>query len=231
MEKIYGYKEKDVIGLAEFLMDKGNASLSSVFEKYGAKFGKAKGTVRNLYYALAKRSNQDEDFCAKYLGGKPLSVNKIVEFNQSEERELIKKVLLYKSQGRSCRSAIMELSNGDGKLALRLQNKYRNAVKNKPELIKSLLNELKCEGVVLGQINKPIVEYISDAQFEKIKTEINNLVDKISSKTKKENQYLKERIDFLERDNLRLNNLLYAHNGSNHAVKFFRSGGGENALN
>ena len=29
------------------------------------------------------------------------------------------------------------------KLALRLQNKYRNAVKNKPELIKSLLNEYR----------------------------------------------------------------------------------------
>ena len=138
---------------------------------------------------------------------------------------------LAKKDGKSVRSEILSLANGDAKMALRLQNKYRNAVKNKPDLIKSLLNELKCEGVVLGQINKPIVEYISDTQFEKIKTEINNLVDKISSKIKKENQYLKERIDFLERDNLRLNNLLYAHNGSNHAVRFFRSGGGENALN
>ncbi|MBR2499360.1 MAG: hypothetical protein IKB67_06580 [Clostridia bacterium] len=231
MEKIYGYKEKDVIGLAEFLMNKGNSSLSSVFEKYGVKYGKAKGTVRNLYYALAKRSNIDQEFCAKYLGGKPLSVNKIVEFGVAEERDLIKKVLMSKSQGKSCRSVIMELAKGDGKIALRLQNKYRNAVKNKPELIKSVLKELNSEGISFSQTQKTAKDYVTEAQFEKVKSEINNLVDKISSKTKKENEYLKERIQYLERENLKLYNLLYANNGQNHAVKFFRSGGGENALN
>ena len=230
MEKIYGYKEKDVLGLAEFIRDKGNASLSSVFEKYGAKYGKAKGTVRNLYYALAKRSKSDQEFCAKYLSGKPLAVSKIVEFNSQEEHDLVKEVLRQKSDGKSCRSIIMELSNGDGKTALRLQNKYRNAVKNKPELIKSVLKELNSEGIVCI-IDKPVRDYISDVQFDRVKSEINNLVDKISAKTKKENDNLKERISFLERENLKLYNLLYSQNGQNNAIKFFRGGSGENALN
>ena len=81
MEKIYGYKEKDVLGLAEFIKNRGNASLSSVFEKYGLASGKAKGTVRNLYYALAKFSSENQEFCDKYLDGKPLKVSKIIEFN------------------------------------------------------------------------------------------------------------------------------------------------------
>jgi hypothetical protein len=67
MEKIYGYKEKDVIGLAEFLKKKGTLNLSETFVEYGRENGKAKGTVRNLYYALAKRSNFDKEFCQNTL--------------------------------------------------------------------------------------------------------------------------------------------------------------------
>ena len=231
MEKIYGYKEKDVIGLAEFIFNKGTLSLSSVFERYSAQSGKAKGTVRNLYYALAKHSQTDEDFCAKYLGGKPLSVSKIVEFDKGEEKKLVKKILAAKSQGRSARSAIMELAGGDGKIALRYQNKYRNAVKNKPELIEKINCELKEEGFTLNEQQKPIREYISDIQFNKLKGEINNLVSRIALKTKKENEFLKERIAVLERENLKLYSLLYGENKSVQAIKYFRTGGSENIIN
>jgi hypothetical protein len=135
MEKIYGYKEKDVLGLAQFIKNRGNASLSSVFEKYGLASGKAKGTVRNLYYALAKVSRQDDEFCKKYLNGKSLSVNQIVEFSSDEEQSLIDSILLERAQGKSVRSIIMNMANGDSRLALRYQNKYRNALKNKPNRI------------------------------------------------------------------------------------------------
>ena len=231
MEKIYGYKEKDVIGLAQFIKNKGASSLSTVFEKYSAQSGKAKGTVRNLYYALAKHSQTDSQFCAEYLGGKPLSVSKIVEFDKGEEKELVKSVLKAKSQGKSCRSAIMELSSGDGKIALRYQNKYRNAVKNKPELIQKINLELKEEGFTLNEQQKPIREYISDIQFNKLKGEINNLVSRIALKTKRENEFLKERITVLERENLKLYSLLYGENKSIQAIKYFRTGGSENVIN
>jgi hypothetical protein len=66
MEKIYGYKEKDVFALANFIKEKGELPLSTLFERFGAINGKAKGTVRNLYYALAKKSNADKEFCQKY---------------------------------------------------------------------------------------------------------------------------------------------------------------------
>ncbi len=224
MEKIYGYKEKDVLGLAEFLKNRKNNSLTSTFSEYGRINKKAKGTVRNLYYAIVKLSQTDKEFCEKYLDGKPLSVNKIVEFSDCEERQLIKKVLIAKNQGLSVRSEIMRLSNDDGKIALRYQNKYRNALKNKPKLIKSIVEELSKQGVYVNfeSKKKTYGSNITETQFNKLKQEINNLVSRISLKTQKENEFLKERIIQLEKENLKLYNLLYGTNQPIDALKFFK---------
>ena len=211
MEKIYGYKEKDIVGLAEFLKKSENCSLTQTFKKYGELNDKAKGTVRNLYYALAKRSNFDTEFCKKYLGGKPISVAKIIEFDQREERELIKKILLAKKDGRSVRNAIIELSGGDAKLSLRYQNKFRNAMKNKPSLIADVIKELKEQGVEIefDTAEKPQKPLFNHFQLAKLKEEIDTLVGKIAYKVKKENEFLKQRIAALEKENQKLRTLLY----------------------
>lgn len=211
MEKIYGYKEKDIVGLAEFLKKSENCSLTQTFKKYGELNDKAKGTVRNLYYALAKRSNFDTEFCKKYLGGKPISVAKIIEFDQREERELIKKILLAKKDGRSVRNTIIELSGGDAKLSLRYQNKFRNAMKNKPSLIADVIKELKEQGVEIefDTAEKPQKPLFNHFQLVKLKEEIDTLVGKIAYKVKKENEFLKQRIDALEKENQKLRTLLY----------------------
>ena len=100
MEKIYGYKEKDIIGLAQFLKQNANKSLTSVFNEYALINGKAQGTVRNLYYALAKRSLIDNDFCNKYLQGKPITVSKITQFDGDEQTKLLEQVVIAKQQGK-----------------------------------------------------------------------------------------------------------------------------------
>ena len=230
MEKIYGYKEKDVVGLARFLNGKENQPLSRTFEEYAKISKKAKGTVRNLYYALAKLSQTDKDFCQKYLGGKTLSVNKIVEFSDCEERQLIKKILLAKSKGLSVRSEIMRLSGGDGKIALRLQNKYRNAVKNKEELIESVKNDLVLSGVKIKEDYLSTKSVLQSEPFEKLKSEINNLVAKISIKIQRENEFLKERVALLESENLKLSNLLYGVSPID-TVNYFGGNGGRKVLN
>ena len=211
MEKMYGFKEKDVIGLAELIKNKGEKSLTDVFNEYSLINGKAKGTVRNLYYALAKKSATDKDFCQKYLDGKMLEVSQIVQFDGEQERELIRKILLAKHKGKSVRSQIMILANGDAKLALRYQNKYRNALKNKPQLISEIVSEIKRQGqeISMDVIVKPNNGMVSSEQFDKLKNEIDNLVLKISSKIRKENQFLKERIAVLESENLKLSSMLY----------------------
>lgn len=207
MKKLYGYKEKDVLGFINFLKTyKGN--MSSAFSIYAKKVGKAKGTIRNMYYALAKTSKDDLSMKQKYLGGKSLFVNEIVAFTKEEEYNLVKQILILKGQGLSVRKAVYELANGNVKLALRYQNKYRNALKNK-SLIQKALNEVK---VQVG--NKKILPFIknkkiADGSLEKLKAEIDGLVERISSKLQKENKFLKERIARLELENNKLNTLLY----------------------
>ena len=233
MNKIYGYKEKDVIGLAEFIKARKKESLSDIFSLYAKSSGKAKGTVRNLYYALAKTTKTDEVFCKKYFDRKPLSVGKIEGFSQDEEKQLVKKILLGKKEGQSVRSIIMELSEGDAKLALRYQNKFRNALKNKPRLIAEIVKELKDEGQEIGlysRLNNP-ADYISEKQLLALKREINNLVEKISLKAKKENEILRERVSVLERENLRLSTLLYGDGKKVGAARYFKVKGREELLN
>ncbi len=224
MDKIYGYKQKDIIGLADYLMQKGDRSLSSVFEQYGAIHGKAKGTVRNLYYALAKKSNQDPEFCQKYLNGRPIKISKGIEFNEDEERELIKTILCSKTGGKSVRAIIMQMAGGDAKTALRYQNKYRNAIKHKPKLVSEIVKEIENEGktVNFNFEKKESSTIISEHQFDRLKFEIDGLVQRIANKIKKENEYLKQRIGFLESENLKLIALLYGNESVGDAQKFFK---------
>ncbi len=223
MEKIYGYKEKDIVGLAEFLKERGGEPLTNVFTKYALINGKAKGTVRNLYYALAKMSNTNKDFCDKYLDGKPIEINNIIEFDYQEEKKLVKKILTERQCGKSVRSIIMNLANGDAKLALRYQNKFRNLLKNKPSLIAEVVGEIKNEGKgeVLIVTEKNVQNVITDQQFNRLKAEIDALIGRISLKLKKENEYLKERIGVLENENLKLISLLYGKEKAS-AKKYFK---------
>ena len=227
MEKIYGYKTDDVKLLAEFLKTRGNGSLTKAFSEFGAKFGKAKGTVRNLYYALAKKSVEDNEFCQKYLDGEPIKVSKIVEFNEKEERELIRKVLLDKASGKSVRSSIMDIANGNAKVALRYQNKYRNALKNKPELFNSVVKELSDSGYNVSDLdgfNAPYKHCQNDAQINKLKQEIDGLVGKIALNFQKENKALKERVCSLEKENLKLLKIIYGYSDGAIKPPFFTGG-------
>jgi len=131
MEKIYGFKQRDIVALLDFLGKREGEPLSRVFSAFAEKSGKSKGTVRNMYYAIARKSREDAEFADKYLGGKPFEVQKVAEFNDVEERDLVKKVLEGKRKGKSVRAVIATMSGGDEKLALRYQNKYRNIIKNK----------------------------------------------------------------------------------------------------
>ena len=219
MEKIYGYKEKDVIQLAKFISERKDKTLTKTFKEFAVEHGKSKGTVRNLYYALAKLSNKDQEFCDKYLNGQPIFVSEVENFSKEQEKELVKKVLLLKHQGKSVRNAINILANGEAKLALRYQNKYRNFIKTKREELNLLIEEIKKEnGITIELETIKTQEYFNEFQLKRLKTEINGLVSKISQDLQKENQMLKERINFLQSENLKLNRLLY---GTNTPIEYF----------
>lgn len=202
MEKPYGYKESDVIALAEFI--KGGEflgkPLSEVFKEYAKKSGKSAGSVRNLYYALAKFSRENEKFTAEHLGGKPISVEKADGFSAEEERDLISKIQSYVNNGTSVRKATLLLAGGDAKLALRFQNKYRSVIAARATERTETVNAEK---------TTPLQSFLT----ERLKGEIDKLIDRLFLPVKQENFRLRRENLMLKSENDRLSRQIYDKKG------------------
>ena len=208
MKKIYGYKESELFALANEVKVRGETPLARVFEKFAKTHGKAKGTVRNMYYALAKAC-KDQDYSKDYLNGGNLNVSVIEKFTLEEEKSLLKKVILGINAGKSVRKIIIEISNGDMKKALRLQNKYRN-LKADGTLYSTCVNELIASGLLEKDFATKIVKpKLSGGVYETLQKEIDKLIERIKSGYAKENEKLKSRISVLEMENLSLKRQSY----------------------
>lgn len=202
MVKINGYTEEEAKRLIEFVSDgkqKGK-TLTYLFETYGKEHGRAKGSVRNYYYALMKNSKGDERI-VELLDGKKLSVEKIQEFTQEEMENAIRSILAEKSKGISIRKAICNLAKGDDKMMLRLQNKYRNTLKKQPETIQKIAVEIGVEMDGIGgryglKKKKPFENAHETARFDdelrrRLENEINSLCDRLAKSLKEENERLR----------------------------------------
>lgn len=200
MTKINGYTEEEAKNLVEYIKEgksKGK-TLTYLFETYGLKHGRAKGSVRNYYYALMKNEKGDERI-VKLLDGSCLSVEKIQEFTDEETDAVIRNILQEKSKGLSVRRAIFNLSGGDDKLMLRLQNKYRNTLKKDPKKIEDIALELGLQEdaaraakernvLVNGERVKPDRDFLR----RRLENEINALYDRLARGLKEENERLRE---------------------------------------
>ena len=191
MSKINGYTEEEAKSLIGYITEgrqKGK-TLSYLFESYALSRGRAKGSVRNYYYALMKNEKADERI-VKLLDGTELSVEKIREFTPEETDEAIRSILKEKSKGLSVRKAIFRIAGGDDKLTLRLQNKYRNTLKKEPERIKRIADELGVEFAVKSPEKRP---QNTDKEFlrRRLEKEINGLYDRLASALKQENERLR----------------------------------------
>lgn len=187
MNKINGYTEEEAKSLVHFICTgrKSGKTLSGMFEDYANKTGRAKGSVRNYYYALL-RSCGDERV-KKLLRGTGLKAEKIAAFSEEETDAMLKAILTQKSRGISVRRAVLNLSGGDDKLMLRYQNKYRNVLAKQPERLKKLMRECG--------IND------TDDVRKKLEDEINGLYDRIASSLKDENKRLTTTIKKLMDEN------------------------------
>ncbi len=195
MHKINGYTEEEAKNLVEYIQQgksKGK-TLSYLFASYGLERGRAKGSVRNYYYALMKNEKKDERI-VKLLDGTNLSVEKIREFTEEETDEVLRSILAEKSKGISVRRAIFNLSKGDDKLMLRLQNKYRNTLKKEPARVRAIAKELGLDedSVRIRSVaqNRPPMP---DKDFlrRRLENEINGLYDRLAKGLKEENERLR----------------------------------------
>lgn len=200
MNKINGYTEEEAKRLVEYVKD-GKAAgktLTWLFASYGAANGRAKGSVRNYYYALMKNKNRDERI-VRLLDGSSLKVEEIREFTEEETDSALKSILLEKSKGLSVRRAICNLAAGDDKLMLRLQNKYRNVLKKQPERIERIAEALGLDEEerkkLLARGRRVVSELRQGADREflqrRLENEINALYDRLAKALKEENARLR----------------------------------------
>lgn len=207
MNKINGYTEEEAKTLVEYIKDgkSRGKTLTYLFETYGRQYGRAKGSVRNYYYALMKNASGDQRI-VQLLDGSHLSVEKIREFSQEETDEVLKSILQEKSKGVSVRRAIFNLAKGDDKLMLRLQNKYRNTLKKQPERIAllaqnmGLMEEAERVRAYANGENKKSEHAKPDQEFlrRRLENEINALYDRLAQALKTENERLRAENDKLK---------------------------------
>ena len=212
MNKINGYTEEEAKTLVDFIKEgkqKGK-TLTYLFETYGLNHGRAKGSVRNYYYALMKNEKKDERI-VRLLDGSSLSVEKIREFTEEETDKVLRSILAEKSKGLSVRRAIFNLSGGDDKLMLRLQNKYRNTLKKQPERIAEIAAELglreEAERAMRAHgdtVDKHVALPERDFLRRRLENEINALYDRLAQALKAENERLREENARLKTENERL---------------------------
>ena len=209
MNKINGYTEEEARELITYVEEgkKRGKTLTALFASYGQAHGRAKGSVRNYYYALMKNDRDDERI-VQLLDGRQLTVGTIRAFTDEEADEAIRSILLERSKGVSVRRAIFNLSGGDDKQMLRLQNKYRNTLKKNPEKIVAIERELFGESTLERQKNKKqggrcaangekVMEILRKEEArallqKRLEKEINALYDRLTRALKHENERLIE---------------------------------------
>ncbi len=184
MNKINGYTEEEATGLIEYIYTGKNAgkTLSYLFETYGREHSRAKGSVRNYYYAFLKK--QDDQRVRRILEGKGLAAGAIRPFTEEETDELLGKILEGRKKGYSVRRSILEASGGDEKLMLRMQNKYRNLLKKQPERVEEAAKKAGVSGQMFLQ--------------KRLEREIDALYARIAEDLKRENALLRAELDRLK---------------------------------
>ena len=209
MNKINGYTEEEAKDLVEYIWQgkQMGKTLTYLFETYGLKRGRAKGSVRNYYYALMKNEKQDERI-VRLLDGTNLAVEEIREFTEEETEQVLRDILKEKSKGISIRRAICNLSCGDDKLMLRLQNKYRNTLKKQPQRLAALATEMGLSEEA-GELERRVANgsngggasngskrerpLLPEKEFlrRRLENEINALYDRLAQALKSENERLR----------------------------------------
>lgn len=190
MDRINGYTKEEAQSLVKFVCEgKGRGkTLTSIFEDYAKNTGRAKGSVRNYYYALLRSTDNAE--VRKILEGTDLKAVDVRPFTDEETDKILRAILAQKANGVSVRRAVLNLAAGDDKLMLRYQNKYRNVAAKQPERIERLMKEAGYT--------------VTDEGRAAIEEKINNLYEKLNMGLKEENKRLTALIKKLTDENFLL---------------------------
>lgn len=196
-----GFSGSETKKFIDYVKENENKDLSKIFKEYALISGRAQGSVRNYYYKTIKACKQNEKLCQKLGVSKEMFPAFIKEFRDSEAEDLLKLILKGVAEGRSVRSVISTLSNGNEKLALRYQNKYRNLLKNDRELVLKVASTIVDKN---GEVVNPYKNEKEKSEYDKLESEIDNLLKRLLKGLKEENQVLFEKNEILKKENERL---------------------------
>lgn len=133
-----GWQKQEIDALQQSVeaAERSGESLRSVFERMSRQLGRKPNSIRNFYYA---RVREVPELAAKQA---PLRT-----FTAEELHGLLRDVLMGRGQGESVRACVTRLAGGDRAGMLRYQNKYRSILKNRPEMLMEVAQELRAEGL------------------------------------------------------------------------------------
>lgn len=137
---------KTLFALAKEARENGRG-LIWAFSKVSESTGRSVNSVRNYYYSQLKMFELVPSL-AKDLGIELVdsSRERFELFEADEIDELLENVLLGKARGVSVRQVIADMSGGDGKKALRLQNKYRSMILHHREKVNEVMRRIGASG-------------------------------------------------------------------------------------
>lgn len=110
--------------------------LRDVFAKVGGELNRRPNSIRNFYYA---RVREEPELCARRTPFR--------SFTPEEVHDLLRQVLQGRGEGLSVRAVVTRMAQGDRAGMLRYQNKYRSILKNHPEMLMEVAQELRAEGL------------------------------------------------------------------------------------
>lgn len=123
------WNDEEIKTLLKFVEEnnKKNKPLLHTFKDYAKKSNRQALSVRNFYYSCLKMIKNDQNLQKKYeINLNFHNISTFNHFSKDEENNLKQQIESLKEKGVSVRNACIELSGGDMKKMLRIQNKYRN---------------------------------------------------------------------------------------------------------
>ena len=106
--------------------------LKTAFDAIACATQRRPNSVRNHYYTRLKATDSSEPA--------------FLPFSADETDRLLKAVLLARANGQSVRACTLGMAQGDTRLMLRYQNKYRALLKAQPEKVQRMCRELREQG-------------------------------------------------------------------------------------
>jgi hypothetical protein len=132
-----GWQEEEIKMLFEAVQEASQSGrpLRDVFADVAESLRRKPNSIRNFYYARMRELPEVQQRKAPFR-----------TFTQEELHSLLRNVLIARGKGESVRACVTRLAEGDRARMLRYQNKYRSILKNRPELLESIAQDLRAEG-------------------------------------------------------------------------------------